>query len=149
MSKGCIITHPPIFLLFSCQTDVVLSRTMYLPVTHYCNHTHTQDDMRDGFGLFTYAHGDTYKGNYVAGKRSGRGSYQYSNGDFFEGDFVDGEKCGKGMMRYAGRLVPIFSPFFSKMQKGGYYSHVLVNCKHHCPSPPALTRRDLLADIDC
>lgn len=57
------------------QTAPVTKVTTYLCV---CTVGDYKDDMPNGNGVYTYASGDTYDGDWVNGKRHGTGSYTYS-----------------------------------------------------------------------
>jgi hypothetical protein len=52
--------------------------------------------MDDGKGLYVFANGDVYEGDFVDGKRTGKGKDTLHNGDVYEGEFVDSEWNGKG-----------------------------------------------------
>jgi hypothetical protein len=39
----------------------------------------------NGKGLYKYANGDEYEGDYVNDKKEGIGSYQYKNGELYVG----------------------------------------------------------------
>ena len=43
--------------------------------------------MMHGIGIFKYADGAVYKGNYQNGKIEGKGTYKYANGTVYEGEF--------------------------------------------------------------
>lgn len=47
----------------------------------------------------SYANGDTYKGNFVDGRKEGNGVYIDSNGNTYEGNFVKNLKHGKGTFK--------------------------------------------------
>jgi hypothetical protein len=39
-------------------------------------------------------------GGWLEGKLTGFGIYKFANGDVYEGNFVDGKRSGKGLMRW-------------------------------------------------
>ncbi len=45
------------------------------------------DGQRYGKGVFTYANGDKYEGEYKNGQCHGRGVYSHANGDKYEGEY--------------------------------------------------------------
>ena len=40
-----------------------------------------------GEGVFHYANGNRYEGEFVDGKRKGKGTFYFANGDKVEGEF--------------------------------------------------------------
>jgi hypothetical protein len=44
-----------------------------------------QDGLRSGFGIYTYANGAAYRGEYVSGQKHGYGMLVFANGDSYEG----------------------------------------------------------------
>lgn len=72
---------------------------------HTCNcihayiHEYTDDDGCDKCqfpGLYSYANGEAYDGQWNNDMRDGYGKYSYSNGDVFQGFWSKGKKQGKG-----------------------------------------------------
>lgn len=53
-----------------------------------------------GEATATYPNGDSFKGNFIDGKRD-RGLYTYKDGTEYEGAFRDDKKHGKGSMKFA------------------------------------------------
>ena len=43
-----------------------------------------------------YSDGETYEGQWVNNVKEGFGKYTYANGDVYEGEYVNGEKQGQG-----------------------------------------------------
>jgi hypothetical protein len=43
-----------------------------------------------GKGVMLYRNGDSYKGQWIDGRKGGKGIYKWKNGDFFEGDWMEG-----------------------------------------------------------
>ena len=41
---------------------------------------------RHGRGVYRYADGDVYEGDYKDNKKHGRGVFRYTSGDVYEGD---------------------------------------------------------------
>lgn len=51
-----------------------------------------------GKGRFISTYSGTYKGNYVHGRMEGRGLFTYPDGSFYEGEFVGNQFHGKGKL---------------------------------------------------
>ncbi len=61
---------------------------------------------KHGQGSYTWADGERYEGQWDNGTKSGLGAYFWTNGDRYEGQFVDGIYHGEGIFTYAsGRTV--------------------------------------------
>ncbi len=64
------------------------------------------DDHKHGKGVFKYADGSVYEGDYCLGKKEGFGRQVAANGDVFEGTFSHGKmRCGTSLengVRYEG-----------------------------------------------
>ena len=56
------------------------------------------DNMKNGFGLYTFADGSVYEGEYVNDVKQGKGKFTWANGDVYEGDY-EGDLY-KGFGRY-------------------------------------------------
>lgn len=56
---------------------------------------------RHGLGVYKYANGDVYEGQFKDGYMHGKGLYRFSDGDTYEGDFSDGVMHGKGIFKYS------------------------------------------------
>jgi len=54
----------------------------------------------NGQGSYTYAGGDIYEGEWRDGKRHDQGKYTYINGDVYEGCWKDGDYHGQGKISY-------------------------------------------------
>lgn len=52
----------------------------------------------NGFGIYKWANGASYEGNWLNGQMSGKGKYFSSNGNTYEGNWLAHEKWGKGKM---------------------------------------------------
>lgn len=61
----------------------------------------TKNGQWHGPGTFTDFNGDTYEGNFVAGRRDGKGRQHFQNHDVYEGDWKDDRMDGQGTMVYA------------------------------------------------
>ena len=57
--------------------------------------------MRHGRGVYRYADGDVYEGDYKDNEMHGRGVYRYTSGAVYEGDWKDDKRHGQGVHRYA------------------------------------------------
>ena len=67
--------------------------------------THTgewSDDVRNGFGTYTYINGDTYEGEWSNNLRHGQGTYTYAeSGAKYVGGWVNGRREGVGELIFA------------------------------------------------
>ena len=54
-----------------------------------------------GRGVYRYANGDMYEGDWNDDYRHGRGVYRYADGAVYEGDWKDNKKHGQGVYRFA------------------------------------------------
>ena len=72
-----------------------------------------------GRGVFRYADGDVYEGDFKDDKRNGRGVYRYANGDVCEGDWKDGKIHGKVVCRFANGNVYEGDWMYDKMHGQG------------------------------
>ena len=55
------------------------------------------DDVRNGFGTYTYINGDTYEGEWSNNLRHGQGTYTYAeSGAKYVGGWVNGRREGVG-----------------------------------------------------
>jgi hypothetical protein len=51
---------------------------------------------KSGKGIFNFANGNVYEGDFVNGIFEGRGRYKFEGG-FYEGDWASGRYHGKGL----------------------------------------------------
>ena len=56
---------------------------------------------REGRGVFRFANGDVYDGEYKAGEREGLGVEQYADGEVYDGEWKADKREGRGVERYA------------------------------------------------
>ncbi|EOD19021.1 hypothetical protein EMIHUDRAFT_471736, partial [Emiliania huxleyi CCMP1516] len=56
---------------------------------------------REGRGVFRFANGNVYDGEWKAGKKEGRGVFRFSNGNVYDGEWKAGEEEGRGVHRWA------------------------------------------------
>ena len=47
-----------------------------------------------------YGCGDSYKGQFINGKKEGEGIYNYKNGDIYNGNWKNDNKEGEGKYNY-------------------------------------------------
>lgn len=59
------------------------------------------DDVREGWGSYTWAEGCKYAGEWKNAEMDGRGDRTYENGDRFVGDFAHNQAHGKGIKYFA------------------------------------------------
>lgn len=57
----------------------------------------------DGKGIYRWANGAVYDGDWVNNERTGKGKYIWANGDVYNGDWVNDVQQGKGEMTWQGR----------------------------------------------
>jgi hypothetical protein len=57
----------------------------------------------DGAGVYSYADGSVYRGEWRRGRRHGRGRLAWAGGDVFEGGRAGGEMHGQGRLAGRGR----------------------------------------------
>lgn len=60
------------------------------------------DDMRNGYGIYTYPNGDQYAGDWSDHLRHGQGVYTYDNTkSYYKGTWVNGRRQGAGELVHA------------------------------------------------
>jgi len=63
------------------------------------------NDLPTGFGIATYASGDVYRGEWIAGQRHGEGECVYASGGRYAGGWQHGKKDGQGVYTWtSGRV---------------------------------------------
>ena len=55
----------------------------------------------NGQGIYTFANGDTYAGEWSGDEKNGQGIYTFANGDKYVGECKDGKKNGQGTYTFA------------------------------------------------
>ena len=55
-----------------------------------------KDGLKNGTGIYTWAGGDIYEGDFVNDIRSGNGVYTWANGERYEGEFENNLPSGYG-----------------------------------------------------
>ena len=55
------------------------------------------NNMFHGRGMYNWANGAFYEGEFRAGKMEGSGKWRSANGDRYEGKFLNGLKSGRGI----------------------------------------------------
>lgn len=58
-------------------------------------------DCKSGNGVFAYADGSKYEGNFREGELNGQGTWYFTNGDKYVGGFRDNYSHGQGTLYYA------------------------------------------------
>ena len=56
-----------------------------------------ENELPNGYGVWTHPNGEEYKGQWSDGKENGPGVYSYPDGGEFSGNFVDGLREGSGI----------------------------------------------------
>ena len=54
----------------------------------------------NGFGIYKFKDGSSYRGNFARGKLQGYGKMKYSNGNIYEGEWKNDLKTGRGTMKF-------------------------------------------------
>ncbi len=49
-----------------------------------------------GFGIYEWANGDRYEGNYISGERSGQGTLYFATGEKYVGNYANSKRNGYG-----------------------------------------------------
>lgn len=52
----------------------------------------------EGFGIYVWSSGKTYKGKWVDNRLNGKGEFYWPDGSYFQGTYVDDERNGEGTM---------------------------------------------------
>ncbi len=60
-----------------------------------------KDDSMHGYGAYTFANGNLYEGEFKAGKQHGQGTFTFVDGDEYQGEFKDDNMHGHGTFTYA------------------------------------------------
>ena len=60
-----------------------------------------QDDKKHGRGVYRFASGAVYEGEWKDDKKHGRGTFRFADGRVYEGEFKDGKYHGRGVFRSA------------------------------------------------
>ena len=72
-------------------------------------------DCQNGFGIYVYADGDTYRGEFKNSARHGDGTYIWADGTVYQGEYSNGEKHGQGT------LTDIDGDYWSGNWKNGFF----------------------------
>lgn len=59
-----------------------------------------KDSIREGSGVYYFANGDFYFGEWANNKINGKGVYYFQDGEYYEGRFVDFQRHGGGIYQY-------------------------------------------------
>lgn len=54
------------------------------------------NDKKSGYGIFTWASGNVFKGNYDNDSRNGYGEMYWTDGSFYKGEWWNGIQHGRG-----------------------------------------------------
>ncbi|MEM9930645.1 MAG: caspase family protein [Bacteroidota bacterium] len=60
-----------------------------------------QGDCKNGQGVYAYADGSRYEGQFRSGRPNGSGTFSYPNGDWYQGQFLAGLPHGYGVLQAA------------------------------------------------
>lgn len=60
-----------------------------------------KDGKKHGYGVYTYADGTIYRGNWYMDKRQGLGTLTYASGNKYEGQWLSDQQHGLGTLTYA------------------------------------------------
>ena len=75
----------------------------------------------EGRGIYRWADGDVYEGEWKAGNMEGRGIYRFADGDVYDGEFKADKREGRGIDRYASGSVYEGEWNADKMEGRGKY----------------------------
>jgi hypothetical protein len=84
-------------------------------------------DCKNGQGIYTYANGDKYEGEFKDGLKHGKGAYIFSTGDKYVGEYKYGLKEGKGTYTNA----DIRNDLGVRLRAGNKYVGEWKNDKQH------------------
>ncbi|EFC41252.1 predicted protein [Naegleria gruberi] len=56
------------------------------------------NDVKEGYGVYSYKNGDVYEGNWKQDKKHGEGIYYFANGGCFKGKWDYSKKHGRGII---------------------------------------------------
>ena len=62
-------------------------------------------DKKCGYGIFSWASGNVYKGNYEDDLRNGYGQMYWGDGSYYKGEWVKGIQHGQGTIFLPGQGV--------------------------------------------
>lgn len=89
----------------------------------YDNGENFHGNYEDGhwaYGIYCYACGDSYIGEFENGKKHGTGSYYFANGDYHDGQWIEGVFTGYGSYYYSAEQV-LYTGNFTNGKKNGYF----------------------------
>ena len=75
-----------------------------------------ENELPNGYGVWTHPNGEEYKGQWSDGKENGVGVYSYPDGGEFSGNFVDGLREGSGIWSH-----PDGSNYHGQWSKGKFH----------------------------
>lgn len=78
-----------------------LVATALLMMPHFVLADCVKGDCVNGYGVFIYADGARYEGDFLAGKPHGRGILQFANGNKYLGHWDDSYRQGEGRLVFA------------------------------------------------
>ena len=84
-----------------------------------------EGNCQNGYGLFRFANGDKFAGNWANGQPHGQGKYYFASRERYEGDFRYGKFEGKGTMYYPDGAY--YTGGWKKNQKNGQGRLVRTN----------------------
>ena len=59
---------------------------------------HFKQDMKHGYGVFSWESGNSYEGEYYLDLRNGFGAMEWNDGSYYEGEWYKGLKNGQGRL---------------------------------------------------
>jgi hypothetical protein len=84
---------------------------------------YNKNGLRHGKGIYKYASGGVYDGEWKDNKMHGKGIYNYTDGGIFDGEWKNGKKHGKGVFKYASGSVYDGEWKDDKMHGKGIYNY--------------------------
>ena len=94
------------------------------------------NNLKEGKGLYIYADGDEYNGDWKNDLQNGKGIYKFKDGESYDGEYLDGERTGQGIFRY--KNGDQYSGHFLKGQ-----SRVMVRCHGEMVTSTLATGREI------
>ena len=98
-TPAAVAVSGPAPILPKQQVDTVDRK--YTNGDHYVGEIDVATKNLQGKGVYTFANGDRYEGEFFANRIQGKGIFKYANGDSYEGEFKDSKYNGKGVLTHA------------------------------------------------
>jgi hypothetical protein len=80
--------------------DLHARKSIYETAGDFYSGERNNKNRRDGYGIFGWASGTVYIGDWRKGDMDGTGRMTYADGSYYEGKWNNNKKSGKGIMYY-------------------------------------------------